>query len=58
MSDYTVHINKITEHKDGSATLDVEVPDETYKLIFEYGLQMLFLKAAENAKSTLTEGPK
>ena len=58
MNNYTVHINKITEHKDGSATLDVEVPDETYKLIFEYGLQMLFLKAAEDAKGTPTEVPK
>jgi hypothetical protein len=44
-----IHINKITEHEDGSATLEVEMLQESYRKIFEYGLQMLFMKAVEDA---------
>ena len=44
-----IHINKITEHEDGSATVEVEMLQESYRKIFEYGLQMLFVKAVEDA---------
>ena len=47
-----IHINKITEHEDGSATLEVEMLQESYRKIFEYGLQMLFMKAVEDADNT------
>lgn len=50
-----IHINKITEHEDGSATVEVEMLQESYKKIFEYGLQMLFVKAVEDADGGLTE---
>lgn len=50
-----IHISKITEHEDGSATVEVEMLKESYRKIFEYGLQMLFLKAVEDAESDLTE---
>lgn len=48
-----IHINKITEHEDGSATLEVEMLEESYRKIFEYGLQMLFVKAVEDADVTI-----
>ena len=44
-----IHISKITEHEDGSATVEVEMLQESYRKIFEYGLQMLFIKAVEDA---------
>jgi len=44
-----IHINKITEHEDGSASVEVEMLQESYRQIFEYGLQMLFVKAVEDA---------
>lgn len=47
-----IHIHKITEHEDGSATVEVEMLEESYRKIFEYGLQMLFLKAVEDAELT------
>ena len=47
-----IHINKITEHEDGSATVEVEMLEESYRKIFEYGLQMLFMKAVEDADNT------
>lgn len=47
-----IHINKITEHEDGSATVEVEMLQESYRKIFEYGLQMLFVKAVEDADNT------
>lgn len=50
-----IHINKITEHEDGSATVEVEMLQESYRKIFEYGLQMLFIKAVEDAEGELTE---
>lgn len=49
MSNDMIHINKIKEHEDGSATVEVEMLPETYSMIFEYGLRMLFVKAAEEA---------
>jgi len=52
MSNDMIHINNITEHEDGSATVEVEMLQESYRKIFEYGLQMLFLKAVENADNT------
>lgn len=58
MSNDMIHISKITEHEDGSATLEVEMLDESYRKIFEYGLQMLFLKAVEGAEGNLTGGPR
>lgn len=58
MSNDMIHINKITEHEDGSATLEVEMLQESYRKIFEYGLQMLFMKAVEDAEDNLTGGPK
>ena len=48
-----IHINKITEHEDGSATLEVEMLEESYRKIFEYGLQMLFMKAVEDTANLL-----
>lgn len=45
-----IHISKITEHEDGSATVEVEMLQESYRKIFEYGLQMLFMKAVEDAE--------
>ena len=45
-----IHINKITEHEDGSATVEVEMLEESYRKIFEYGLQMLFIKAVEDVE--------
>ena len=56
MSNDMIHINKITEHEDGSATLEVEMLQESYRKIFEYGLQMLFMKAVEDAEDNLTGG--
>ena len=50
-----IHINKITEHEDGSATLEVEMLEESYRKIFEYGLQMLFIKAVEDAEGEQDE---
>lgn len=50
-----IHINKITEHEDGSATLEVEMLEESYRKIFEYGLKMLFMKAVENAEGEQNE---
>jgi hypothetical protein len=50
-----IHINKITEHEDGSATVEVEMLQESYRKIFEYGLQMLFVKAVEDAEGEFTE---
>ena len=50
-----IHINKITEHKDGSATVEVEMLQESYRKIFEYGLQMLFVKAVEDVEGEFTE---
>ena len=50
-----IHINKITEHEDGSATVEVEMLQESYRQIFEYGLRMLFVKAVEDAEGELTE---
>lgn len=58
MSNDIIHINKITEHEDGSATLEVEMPNESFRKIFEYGLQMLFLKAVGDAEGNPTGGPK
>lgn len=58
MSNDMIHINKITEHDDGSATLEVEMLNESYRKIFEYGLQMLFMKAVEATEGKLTGGPK
>jgi len=55
MSNDMIHINKITEHEDGSATLEVEMLEESYRKIFEYGLRMLFVKAAEDTEGELTE---
>ena len=55
MSNDMIHINKITEHEDGSATVEVEMLNESYRKIFEYGLQMLFIKAVEDAKDEFTE---
>lgn len=55
MSNDMIHINKITEHEDGSATVEVEMLQESYRKIFEYGLQMLFMKAVEDAEGELTE---
>jgi len=49
MSNNMIHIHKITEHEDGSATLEVEMLQESYRQIFEYGLRMLFVKAVEDA---------
>ena len=45
-----IHINKITEHEDGSATVEVEMLEDSYRKIFEYGLQMLFMKAVDYAE--------
>lgn len=50
-----IQINKITEHEDGSATLEVEMLEESYRKIFEYGLQMLFMKAVEDAEGKQDE---
>ena len=50
-----IHINKITEHEDGSATVEVEMLQESYRKIFEYGLQMLFIKAVEDAEQGSNE---
>ena len=50
-----IHINKITEHEDGSATVEVEMLQESYRKIFEYGLQMLFIKAVEDAEGEHNE---
>ena len=50
-----IHINKITEHEDGSATVEVEMLEESYRKIFEYGLQMLFIKAVEDAEGEQNE---
>lgn len=50
-----IHINKITEYEDGSATVEVEMLNESYRKIFEYGLQMLFIKAVEDAENEFTE---
>lgn len=50
-----IHISKITEHEDGSATVEVEMLQESYRKIFEYGLQMLFVKAVEDAEGEQNE---
>lgn len=55
MSNDMIHINKITEHEDGSATVEVEMLEESYRKIFEYGLQMLFIKAVEDAECDFTD---
>ena len=55
MKSDTIHIHKITEHEDGSATVEVEMLQETYRKIFEYGLQMLFIKAVEDAEGEHNE---
>jgi len=55
MKNDMIHINKITEHEDGSATVEVEMLEESYRKIFEYGLQMLFLKAVEDAEGNTNE---
>lgn len=55
MKSDTIHINKITEHEDGSATVEVEMLQESYRKIFEYGLQMLFIKAVEGAEGEQSE---
>ena len=55
MKNDMIHIKKITEHEDGSATVEVEMLQESYRKIFEYGLQMLFIKAVEDAKDEFTE---
>ena len=55
MSNDMIHIKKITEHEDGSATVEVEMLNESYRKIFEYGLQMLFIKAVEDAEGEQNE---
>jgi len=55
MSNDMIHINQITEHEDGSATVEVELLQESYRKIFEYGLMMLFVKAVEDAKGNNNE---
>jgi len=50
-----IHINQITEHEDGSATVEVEMLEESYKKIFEYGLMMLFVKAVDDAEGDKDE---
>ena len=50
-----IHINKITEHEDGSATIEVDIQGEPFRKIFEYGLQMLFIKAVEDAEGEQDE---
>lgn len=55
MTSDMIHINKITENEDGSATVEVEVLQESYRQIFEYGLRMLFIKSVEDTEGELTE---
>ena len=55
MKNDMIHIKKITEHEDGSDTVEVEMLQESYRKIFEYGLQMLFIKAVEDAKDEFIE---
>ena len=50
-----IHINKITEHEDGSATVEVEMLQESYRKVFEYGLHMLFLMAVEDVEGEQDE---
>ena len=50
-----IHIHKITEHEDGSATVEVEMLQESYRKIFEYGLPMLFMKAVADAEGEQNE---
>jgi len=55
MKSGVIHINHITEHEDGSATVEVEMLEESYKKIFEYGLMMLFVKAVDDAEGDKDE---
>jgi len=55
MSNDMIHIKQITEREDGSATVEVEMIQESYRKIFEYGLTMLFIKAVEDAEGDFTE---
>ena len=52
MSNDMIHINKITEHEDGSATVEVEMDEETKDLLINIGFETLIRKALENEISS------
>ncbi len=43
-----IKIIKVDEHKDGSATVQMDLDPETYADIFSYGFVALVRKAMEN----------
>jgi hypothetical protein len=47
-----IHINKITEHEDGSATLQVDMDEETKEYLINLGFETLIRKAIEHETSS------
>ena len=42
-----IKVKTITDHEDGSATLTLDMPPDTYHKIFEYGFIKLIMKGIE-----------